>query len=109
MFTAWDITCAVRKQGVVESHRILKEVVHSLHRYGQMGDAYERTYVAVGNGPRHAFLYHHTADDPCDYGISRDDSNDGYDLAKLVPAAKRGLLDTLLNRVVTRVSPVRRA
>jgi hypothetical protein len=107
MFTAWDITCAVRAQGVVESHRVLKEVVHSLHRYGQMGDDYERTFVAVGNEPTHAFLYHHISDDPCDYGASREDSGDGddrYDLAKLVPAARRGLLDTLLNRVIGNVT-----
>ncbi len=107
MFTAWDITCAVRAEGVAESHRVLKEVVHCLHRYGQMGDEYERTFVAVGEGPTHAFLYHHYADDPCDYGIVPDDS-DKYDLAKLIPVAKRGKLDTLLNRVMSSVTGARR-
>ena len=101
MFTAWDITCAVRAEGVRESHRTIKEVVHSLHRYGQMGDDYERTFVAIGDGPTHAFLYHHTNDDPSDYGIEDSDSADRYDLSKLVPVSKRSLLDTLLNRVLS--------
>ncbi|MES2459760.1 MAG: hypothetical protein V4671_04195 [Armatimonadota bacterium] len=109
MFTAWDITCAVRAQGIVESHQVLKEVVHCLHRYGQMGDDYERTFIAVGNEPKQAFLYHHISDDPCDYGLSPDSSDDKYDLAKLVPTARRGLLDTLLNRVISGVTASRRA
>jgi hypothetical protein len=116
MFTAWDITCAVRAEGVVESHRVLREVVRSLHRYGQMGHDYERTFIAVEDGPTHAYLYHHRADDPCDYGMTidnsddsndSDDSNNRYDLSKLVPVAKRGLLDTLLNRVRSSVNIAR--
>jgi hypothetical protein len=109
MFTAWDITCAVRAQGVRESHRILKEVVHSMHRYGQMGD-YERTFMAVGAGPTQAFLFHHPDNDPCDYGRDCEENKDGdeYDLSQLVPVAKRSLLDSLLNRFVTRVTTVRR-
>jgi hypothetical protein len=107
MFTAWDITCAVRAEGILEPHRVLREVVCSLHRYGQMGNDYERTFIAVGDGPTHAYLYHHRADDPCDYGMTIGDSDDKYDLSKLVPVAKRGLLDTLLNRVRTSVNIVR--
>ena len=45
----------------------------------------------------------------CYYGIARDFHGDTYDLAKLIPAAKRSLLDSFLNRVKSRVATGRRA
>jgi len=97
MFTAWDITRAVQAQGFHQPHRVLKEVVHCLHRYGRMGGDYQRAVITVGDEGVQAFLYHHGEADPRTYGASGGGSNH-FALARLVPQAKRGLLDALLGR-----------
>lgn len=69
-FTAYDITCALRGQErrwrrVL--HRDVREVVHQMFSFGQMGLAYERTLLDVGGERGPAFVYHPFLDDPRNY------------------------------------------
>lgn len=111
MFTAWDITCALRSRGIRQSHHDLKAVVHDLYMEGKMGPEYDRTLIAVGENAEKAYLYHPIGEDPCDYGREQEDEEDSEEdeeyeagedeerLARLVPANRRGFLDRLLHRV----------
>jgi retron-type reverse transcriptase len=66
MFTAFDITLAVRKIGGSVRHHEVREVVHELYEQGRMGAAYTRSLIDVGS-PTKPYLYHRYSDDPSGY------------------------------------------
>jgi retron-type reverse transcriptase len=66
MFTAFDITLAVRKIGGNVRHNEVRDVVHELYERGRMGAAYTRSLIDVGS-PTKPYLYHRYSDDPSSY------------------------------------------
>ncbi|MEZ6041270.1 MAG: reverse transcriptase domain-containing protein [Planctomycetaceae bacterium] len=66
MFTAYDVTLAVRNQGVVARHGEVRDVVHSMFQDGILGAAWQRTAVDIGTDTR-PLVYHHFNQDPRTY------------------------------------------
>jgi bifunctional DNA-binding transcriptional regulator/antitoxin component of YhaV-PrlF toxin-antitoxin module len=66
MFTAFEVSLAVKEQGVRERHRNMRETVHDIiFRIG--GPAgYTRTLMDVG-APEQAWVYHRMGDNPYTY------------------------------------------
>jgi hypothetical protein len=67
MFTAYDVTRELRAMGETAYHDEVRNVVHFMYRYGQMGASYERTLANLGGARGPAYIYHHACDDPCTY------------------------------------------
>lgn len=67
MFTAYDVTVALRNSGERVSHNDVKNVVHQLHQSGKMDAGYEKTMVQVPGTNAKAFLYHHLTADTDEY------------------------------------------
>jgi len=72
MFTAYDITQAVRQQvgrGVDVPHNSVRDEVHAL--YGDMSSnySYTRSFIRLTNG-QEAWLYHPVTDDPYTYPLA---------------------------------------
>lgn len=62
MFTAFEISLALKEQGIRERHRNLKATIHEvLGRVG--GENYSRTLMDVG-APTQAWVYHKLRDNP---------------------------------------------
>jgi len=66
MFTAFDITKALRQNGTQVVHRNIKQIVHALYNHGDMM-GYDRSLINVGNAPVRPFLYHPVSADPLTY------------------------------------------
>ncbi len=66
MFTAFDITLAVRKIGGNVRHQEVRDLVHEIYEQGRMGAAYTRSLIDVG-APTRPYLYHRYSDDPSSY------------------------------------------
>lgn len=66
MFTAFDITLAVRKIGGNVRHHEVRDLVHELYEHGRMGAAYTRSLIDVGS-PTKPYLYHRYSDDANTY------------------------------------------
>ncbi len=66
MFTAFDVTLAVRKIGGSVRHQEVRDLVHDLYEKGRMGAAYTRSLVDVG-APTKPYLYHRYSDDATTY------------------------------------------
>jgi hypothetical protein len=73
MFTAHEITKAVRGKGHRLAHRDGRDAVHDLYSRGEFGIAYTRTQVDIGQ-QAWPWLYHKTADDPSTF-VAYDGSN----------------------------------
>ena len=67
MFSAYDISQAVRKLGFKEYHRDMKKIVHRMFDGGEMDD-FGRTLVKYPSAPTRAFRYHPPELDPNDFG-----------------------------------------
>src|SRR5262245_35534198 len=67
MFTAFEVSLAVKQRGVKERHRNMREYIHEvIHRLGiQRGD-YSRTLMDVG-APEQAWVYHTIGANPYEY------------------------------------------
>ncbi len=74
MFSAYDITRAVREQGVFLRHDDGRAVVHDLFEQNLMGADYCRTLVDFGGERGPAFLYHPFNVSPMAYGQAAADS-----------------------------------
>lgn len=66
MFTAFDITKAVRNNGVKAYHSQVKGVVHSMFQNGEM-QGYSRNVVDIPNVSGRPFLYFPPTSDPSTY------------------------------------------
>jgi hypothetical protein len=64
MFTAYDITLAVREEGVQVPHRDVRAVVHRTFAQGLFPEEYARTLCDVGGDRGPAWIYHRPCDDP---------------------------------------------
>ena len=72
MFSAFEVSLEVRKRGIQERHRNMKESVHA--SISEHGDGkYTRTLMDVG-APVHAWVYHALTANPYTYqGLPRND------------------------------------
>jgi hypothetical protein len=69
MFTAFDVTVAVRKQiSARVYHNDVKKEVHKLYDSGVMGPDYTRSMAVNLNVNPQPFLYHPMSADPTEYG-----------------------------------------
>lgn len=66
MFTAFEVSLAVKAQGVRERHRNMKELVHEIIFEIGGPENYTRTLMDVG-APEQAWLYHRPRDNPYRY------------------------------------------
>jgi len=67
MFTAFEVSLAVKEQGVRERHRNMREYVHqSIFRSGIARGDYSRTLMDVG-APEQAWVYHPAGSNPYEY------------------------------------------
>jgi RNA-directed DNA polymerase len=66
MFTAFDVTLAVRKIGGSVRHQEVRDLVHEIYENGRMGAAYTRSLIDVG-APTKPYLYHRYSDDANSY------------------------------------------
>lgn len=57
LFTAFDITLAIRASGVPVFHNEVREAIHDAYLNGGMGNLYIKTYHKLGNGES-AFVFH---------------------------------------------------
>jgi len=64
-FSAYDITCTIRRLNFNEGHRDVRQVVHDMFNNGAMG-SFQQTLVQYPNAPRPAYLYHPPEIDPND-------------------------------------------
>lgn len=69
MFTAHDITLAVRGKGHKAPHNDVRDAVHDYYSRGGMGIAYTRSNISVPGG--NPILYHQSTDDPLSYSNVR--------------------------------------
>lgn len=77
LFTAFDVTTAVRKQSSGRVfHNEVKKVVHKLYDSGVMGPDYTRSVAVNLNVSPQPFLYHPMSADPTQYGQVQSDPND---------------------------------
>ncbi|HLV81008.1 MAG TPA: hypothetical protein VKT32_12040 [Chthonomonadaceae bacterium] len=70
LFTAYDITCALRAQAGRRKrirHAEVREVVHQMYAFGMMGQDYERALLDVGGERGPAYVYHPFLEDPRAY------------------------------------------
>src|SRR5215471_15587043 len=67
MFTAFEVSLAVKEQGIRERHRNMREYVHqSIFRSGIARGDYSRTLMDVG-APEQAWVYHSIGSNPYEY------------------------------------------
>jgi retron-type reverse transcriptase len=66
MFTAFDISKELSRQGSGARHRDLKDIVHQTFERGEMGPQYTRTTIDVG-APTRPYLYFRKGDNPRRY------------------------------------------
>src|SRR5262249_11272704 len=67
MFTAFEVSLAVKEEGVRERHRNMREYVHqSIFRAGVARGDYTRTLMDVG-APEQAWVYHPAGSNPYEY------------------------------------------
>lgn len=85
MFTAFEVSLAVKERGVEERHRHLRDTVHDVifEIGGPMG--YTRTLRDVG-APQQAWVYHLPSDNPYRY-VPLDRSSSGQKAADVVDVA----------------------
>ena len=57
VFTAYDVSRAVKESGVETRHSDVRRLVHALYEEGYFAGVYNRTLGSVGEGAT-AFLYH---------------------------------------------------
>jgi len=67
MFTAYDVTVALRNGGERVKHSDIKTIVHDLYVQGEMDTGYSRQMVNVPGTNAQAFLYLHVISDPDEY------------------------------------------
>lgn len=77
MFTAYDVTRAVRSAGIECYHNQVRDIVHTLYKNQEMDCEYSRNAINInGASP---YVYHHYMDDPNTYDSNvltpKDDSN----------------------------------
>ncbi len=67
MFTAFEVSLAVKEEGVRERHRNMREFIHqSIFRAGVARGDYTRTLMDVG-APEQAWVYHPAGSNPYEY------------------------------------------
>jgi len=67
MFTAFEVSLAVKEEGVHERHRNMREYVHqAIHNSGIARGDYSRTLMDVG-APEQAWVYHPVGSNPYEY------------------------------------------
>jgi hypothetical protein len=67
MFTAFEVSLAVKQRGIHERHRNMREFVHeTIFRLGIERGDYSRTLMDVG-APEQAWVYHTVGTNPYDY------------------------------------------
>jgi hypothetical protein len=74
MFTAFEVSLAVKALGVRERHRNMKDYVHEAIAREATGQSWSRTLMDVG-APTQAWVYHRLRDNPFLYvPLERDDA-----------------------------------
>jgi bifunctional DNA-binding transcriptional regulator/antitoxin component of YhaV-PrlF toxin-antitoxin module len=67
MFTAFEVSLAVKEEGVHERHRNMREYIHqAIHNAGIARGDYSRTLMDVG-APEQAWVYHPVGSNPYEY------------------------------------------
>jgi hypothetical protein len=66
MFSAFEVSLAVKERGVQERHRNLRDTVHQIVAEVGGANGYSRTLCDVG-APVHAWVYHRLRDNPYAY------------------------------------------
>ena len=67
MFTAFEVSLAVKEEGVRERHRNMRDYVHqAIYQAGVARGDYSRTLMDVG-APEQAWVYHPISANPYDY------------------------------------------
>ena len=64
MFTAYDVTCAVRAVDIYILHDTVRAVVHAMYENHRLDVTYERTLVDLGGARGPALVYHRYDDLP---------------------------------------------
>lgn len=67
MFSAYDITIALRNSGERISHDHVKGVVHNLFTNSEMDSGYSRAMITIPGTSDKAFVYHHITSDLDEY------------------------------------------
>lgn len=97
MFTAYDVTMEVRKQGAFAKHGDVRDVVHQLFQTGVLGAAWQRSVVDIGTSGK-PFVYHRFSDDPRNYTSPSNDTS-AKPAAPQASSSKPGLV----SRIVTSI------
>jgi retron-type reverse transcriptase len=100
MFTAFDVTLAVRKIGGNVRHQEVRDLVHELYEQGRMGAAYTRSLVDVG-APTRPYLYHRYSDDAASYRIptSSPPATPTAPPGPSAPPPARGIVGRILGKI----------
>src|SRR5262245_23830296 len=90
LFTAFEVSLAVKEQGIRERHRNMREYVHqSIFRAGVARGDYTRTLMDVG-APEQAWVYHPAGSNPYTYEpLDRSDFNKPRTKQAAVPGGVR--------------------
>ena len=67
MFTAYDVTTALRNAGSRINHNAVRAEVHKLYNDNDFNPAYDKTNVKIPGTINSAFLFHHTSSDVDEY------------------------------------------
>lgn len=67
MFSAYDVTIALRNGGERISHDHVKGVVHNLFTNSEMDSGYSRAMITIPGTTNKAFVYHHITSDLDEY------------------------------------------
>src|SRR5947208_8304709 len=67
MFTAFEVSLAVKEEGIRERHRNMRDYIHeAIYRAGVARGDYTRTLMDVG-APQQAWVYHPVGSNPYEY------------------------------------------
>ena len=105
MFTAYDITRAVRAQvgrSTNVAHQEVKQEVHGLFASGQFGVDYTRNLANLAGVNPQPWIYHRTTDDPTNYvsilGVANAPAADPASLTGISPPQDADALDDAINK-----------
>jgi hypothetical protein len=89
MFTAFEVSLAVKERGVRERHRYLREDVHQVIFRVAGPAGYTRTLMDVG-APEQAWVYHRMRDNPYTYQpLDRTGLDRKADVSHVIPTGVR--------------------
>ena len=105
LFTAYDITCALRAQAGRRKrirHSDVREVVHQMYAFGMMGQDYERALLDVGGERGPAYVYHPFLEDPRTYCSRHPQARRSLLPITRIQSANNGPASAMVLRIGTR-------